>query len=47
MRYGLPPFARMRPRPDGSYAAAATASMTGNWKQMIPVFHTMLFEALG
>lgn len=46
VRYGLPRFARMRPRPDGAYAAAARASMTGNWKAMIPVFHAMLSDAL-
>lgn len=46
LRYGLPRFARMRPRPEGAYAAAARAAMTGNWKAMIPVFHTMLSEAL-
>jgi len=46
MRYGLPRFARMRPRPDGAYAAAARASMTGDWKAMIPVFHAMLSDAL-
>lgn len=46
VRYGLPRFARMRPRPDGAYAAAAKAAMTGNWKAMIPLFHTMLSEAL-
>jgi hypothetical protein len=46
VRYGLPRFARMRPRPEGDYAAAAKAAMTGNWKAMIPVFHTMLSEAL-
>lgn len=46
MRYGLPPFARLRPRPDGGYGVAAEASMSGNWKAMIPVFHAMLSEAL-
>jgi Fic family protein len=46
MRYGLPPFARLRPRPDAGYGAAAGASMTGNWKAMAPVFHAMLADAL-
>ncbi len=46
MRYGLPPFARLRPRPDGGYGAAAGASMTGDWRAIIPVFHAMLSEAL-
>jgi Fic family protein len=46
MRYGLPRFARMRPRPEGSYATAAKASMTKDWKAMIPVFRAMLDDAL-
>ncbi|HYI41837.1 MAG TPA: Fic family protein [Allosphingosinicella sp.] len=46
MRYGLPRFARMRPRPGHAYAWAANAGMAGNWKAMIPVFHAMLSEAL-
>lgn len=44
-RYGLPPFVRLRPRPDGDYAAAARASMTGDWRAMIPVFLAMLDAA--
>ncbi len=46
MRYGLPPFARLRPRPDSGYGAAAGASMAGDWKAMIPVFHLLLSDAL-
>lgn len=47
MRYGLPPFARLRPRPDDDgYEAAAGASMTGDWQAMLPVFKAMLDEAL-
>lgn len=45
MRYGLPPFARLRPRPDGGYGAGAAASMTGDWKKMIPIFDDMLATA--
>lgn len=32
MRYGLPPILRLRPRPDGAYAAAGRAAMAGNWQ---------------
>ncbi len=36
MRYGLPPVPRLRPRPDGAYAAAGRAAMAGttanNWQ---------------
>lgn len=45
MRYGLPPFVRLRPRPDGGYEAGAAASMTGDWKKMIPMFDAMLATA--
>jgi hypothetical protein len=46
MRYGLPPFVRLRPRPDGGYGAAAQAAMDGDWKPTAPVFRQMLREAL-
>lgn len=46
MRYGLPPFARLRPRPDDGYGSAAGASMTGDWQTMIAVFKAMLDETL-
>jgi Fic family protein len=43
MRYGLPPFVRLRPRPEGlAYALAAFASMTGDYRPMIGVFANML-----
>jgi Fic/DOC family len=31
MRYGLPPFVRLRPRPDGLYGLAAEYAMQGDW----------------
>jgi Fic family protein len=34
VRYGLPPVFRLRPRPDGDYAAAAAAAMRGDHLQM-------------
>jgi fido (protein-threonine AMPylation protein) len=43
MRYGLPPFVRLRPRPEGdAYALAAFASMMGDHRPMIGVFASML-----
>jgi hypothetical protein len=48
MRYGIPPFVRLRPRPAGApYAEAAAASMRGKFETMIPVFRRMLEEMLG
>ena len=46
MRYGLPPFVRLRPRPDGGYGRAAQAAMTGSYDATIPVFLEMLNEVL-
>ena len=43
LRYGLPPFIRIKPRPDGSpYAAAAAAAMYGDYDVMVPVLDQML-----
>jgi hypothetical protein len=43
MRYGLPPFVRLRPRPGSvSCVAAAEAAMRGRWRATIPVFEEML-----
>ncbi len=44
MRYGLPPFVRLRPRPDGGYDQAAEAAMLNDWQTMVPVFRQMLNE---
>lgn len=46
MRYGLPPFVRLRPRPDGGYGQAGALAMRGNWKATAVVFHQMLLETL-
>jgi hypothetical protein len=47
MRYGIPPFVRLRPRPAGAvYADAAAASMREGFMPMIPVFRQMLEEFL-
>src|SRR5256885_2859632 len=32
MRYGLPPFIRLRPRPGGGYGRAGAAAMKGDWR---------------
>ena len=43
MRYGLPPFVRLRPRPEAdAYARAGVEAMDGNWKPTAEVFRMML-----
>jgi len=46
MRYGLPPFVRLRPRPDGDYAASGESAMRGDWKPTSLVFREMLDDLL-
>ncbi|MEO0912242.1 MAG: Fic family protein [Pseudomonadota bacterium] len=46
MRYGLPPFVRLRPRPDDGYGDACVDAMLGDWRTTIPVFHRMLARSL-
>jgi len=46
MRYGLPPFVRLRPRPDGGYGAAGEKAMQGDWQPTVGVFRQMLRESL-
>lgn len=47
LRYGLPPFVRLRPRPAGSlYAAAAADSMAGDHRATVSLFVTWLEERL-
>lgn len=46
MRYGLPPFVRLRPRPDGGYGVAGEMAMRGNWKATTVVFNQMLLEMI-
>ncbi len=46
MRYGLPPFVRPRPRPDGGYGTAAQAAMKGRWQPTVPVFRHMYRVAI-
>ncbi|HEY4563269.1 MAG TPA: Fic family protein [Thermoanaerobaculia bacterium] len=47
LRYSLPAFVRLKPRPEGSlYANAAAASMDGDHQRMIAVFAEMLDQYL-
>ena len=46
MCYGIPPAVRLRPRPDGGYAAACASAMSGDWKPTAVVFHKMVREAI-
>ncbi|MEM9081270.1 MAG: Fic family protein [Verrucomicrobiota bacterium] len=48
LRYGLPPFVRLRPRPqDGGYAEAAQAAMGGNAQPTVDCFREQLRLFLG
>lgn len=42
MRYGLPPFVRLRPRPAGAYGPACAQAMLGNWTPTVDCFHQLL-----
>lgn len=46
LRYGLPPFIRLRPRPDAGYGAAAAHAMQGEWIPTSAVFRRMLARFL-
>ncbi|HMB55030.1 MAG TPA: Fic family protein, partial [Thermoanaerobaculia bacterium] len=47
LRYALPPFVRLRPRPAGdTYSHAAAESMQGEHRPMIGVFAAMLEDLL-
>lgn len=46
MRYGLPPFVRLRPRPDGGYGAACGKAMEGDWTPTAQVFRRMYRDFL-
>ena len=46
MRYGLPPFIRLRPRPNASYGQAGAKAMQGDWKPTAEVFHRLLEDFL-
>ena len=46
LRYGLPPFIRLRPRPDDGYGDAGNEAMRGNWEPTAAVFRRMLTRFL-
>jgi fido (protein-threonine AMPylation protein) len=46
MRYGLPPFVRLRPRPNSGYGQAGARGMKGDWKPTAVVFRQLLSEFL-
>lgn len=42
VRYNLPPFIRLRPRPDEGYGEAGFQAMRGKWQPTATVFRTLL-----
>jgi len=46
MRYGLPPFLRLRPRPGDSYGPACAAAMRGDWSLTVLLFRRMYIDSL-
>jgi len=46
MRYGLPPFLRLRPRPDGGYGRASAAAMRGDRSPTGALFRQMYIDSL-
>jgi len=42
LRYSLPPFIRLRPRPDKGYGDASGKAMQGDWQPTASVFHQLL-----
>lgn len=46
MRYGLPPFVRLRPRPDGNYAIVCRQAMLGDWEPTVALFVALLRDLL-
>lgn len=46
MRYGVPPFVRLRPRPDAGYGEAGAKAMQGDWKPTAVVFRRLLDDFL-
>jgi Fic/DOC family len=43
-RYGLPPFVRLRPRPNAGYGNAGVKAMHGDWKPTAAVFRQLLAD---
>jgi hypothetical protein len=47
MRYGLPPFIRLRPRPNSGYAEAGAKAMNGDWRPTAIVLRRLLDDFPG
>lgn len=47
MRYGLPPFVRLRPRPGADYGDAGTRAMEGDWQPTVAVIRRLYLEVVG
>ena len=47
MRYDVPPFLRLWPRPNGAYARAGARAMEGDWAPTSALFRALLNEYLG
>jgi hypothetical protein len=47
MRYGLPPFIRLCPRPNAGYRDSDAKAMQGEWKPTAIVFRRLLDDFLG
>ena len=46
LRYGLPPFLNVRPRPGSDYEIACAKAMQGDWEPTVDVFHQLLDDFL-
>jgi Fic family protein len=46
VRYGLPPFVRLRPRPHEGYSEAGMKAMQGDWEATAIVFRRLLGHSL-
>jgi len=46
MRYGLPPFVRLRPRPNDGYSEASCCAMKGHWESTVGCFRRMLLRTI-
>jgi Fic family protein len=46
LRYGLPPFVRLRPKPNSPYGSAAAKAMRGDWKPTARVFRQQISQFL-
>ena len=47
IRYGVPPFVPLRPRPGADYGQAGLAAMEGHWQPTAAVVRRLYLEAIG